>query len=194
MKIKTFAPSLLVALTLSFASQALAQRQSFTVEPKASEVTFTLGASMHSVHGTFHVESGSIDFDRSASTISGSVQVATGSGNTGNADRDKKMTNEVLNAPQFADVSFVPKSYQGTIAASGDSTIQVTGIFTLHGTPHELTVPVQLHVDGAKCAAKAHLSIPFVKWGLKDPSVFMLKVEKNVEVDLTLVGQLTETS
>jgi polyisoprenoid-binding protein YceI len=104
------------------------------------------------------------------------------------------MTNEVLNAPQFADVSFVPKSYQGTIAASGDSTIQVTGIFTLHGTPHELTVPVQLHVDGAKCAAKAHLSIPFVKWGLKDPSVFMLKVEKNVEVDLTLVGQLTETS
>jgi hypothetical protein len=53
---------------------------------------------------------------------------------------------------------------------------------------------VQLHVDGAKCAAKAHLSIPFVKWGLKDPSVFMLKVEKNVEVDLTLVGQLTETS
>ena len=194
MKIKNLAPILLIALTLLFASNAFAQRQSFAVDPQASEVAFSLGATMHSVHGTFHVGSGAIDFDRSASTISGSIQVGAGSGNSGNDTRDKKMTDEILNATQFASVSFVPRSYQGAIAPSGDSTIQVTGTFTLHGTPHELTVPTQIHIDGNKCTAKAHLSIPFVKWGLKDPSTFMLKVEKNVEVDLTLVGRLTTTN
>ena len=97
----------------------------------------------------------------------------------------------MLDAPHFADVSFTPQSYQGAIVSSGDSTIQVTGTFTLHGTPHELTVPMQIHVDGAKCTAKAHFIVPYVKWGLKDPSVFILKVAKEVDVNLTLVGQLS---
>jgi polyisoprenoid-binding protein YceI len=107
--------------------------------------------------------------------MSGSVVVAAGSGKTGNDSRDKKMTNEVLDSPHFADVSFVPQSYQGTIAPTGDSTIQVTGIFTLHGTPHDLTVPMQIHIDGGNCSAKTHFIVPYVKWGLKDPSVFILK-------------------
>ena len=98
--------------------------------------------------GTFHVQSGSIDFDRSAQTISGSVVVAAGSGDSGEPSRDKKMNSDVLDVAHFAEISFVPKSYQGTIAASGDSTIQVTGVFTLHGTPHDLTVPMQIHIDG----------------------------------------------
>jgi len=194
MKIKTIAPSLLLALSLYFAPNALAQHQTFSVDPQASEVTFSLGATLHAVHGTFHVQSGAVDFDRTSPTISGSVLVAAGSGATGNETRDHKMTTEILNAAQFATVSFVPSRYQGTIAVTGDSTIQVTGTFTLHGTPHELTVPVQIHIEDSKCTAKAHLSIPFAKWGLKDPSTFMLKVDKIVEMDLTLVGHLAPVS
>jgi len=85
----------------------------------------------------------------------------------------------------------VPQSYQGTLAATGDSTIQVTGIFTLHGTPHDLTVPVQVHIEGTNCTVKAHFSVPYVKWGLKDPSIFVLKVAKDVDIELTLVGGLS---
>jgi hypothetical protein len=78
------------------------------------------------------------------------------------------------------------------------STIQVTGTFTLHGKPHELTVPMQVHIDGMNCTAKTHFVVPYVKWGLKDPSNFLLKVAKEVEIDLTLgrslsVGKLTGT-
>ncbi len=188
---QTVPRSLVVALPLLFASSVLAQHRTFIISPESSDVSFTLGGSGHETHGTFHVQNGSIDFDRTAPRLSGSVVVAAGSGKTGNGSRDKKMTNEVLDAPHFADVTFIPQSYQGTIAPTGDSTIQVTGTFTLHGTPHDLTVPMQIHIDGANCTAKTHFIVPYVKWGLKDPSVFILKVAKEVDVNLNLVGQLS---
>ncbi len=191
---KTIARSILALLPLILAPGAFAQHQTFTVNPDASQVAFFLGGADHGTHGTFHVQSGMVDFDRTAPKISGSIVVAAGSGSTGNQSRDHKMTTEVLDTAHFAEVTFVPQSYQGTIAASGDSTIQVTGVFTLHGTPHDLTVPMQIHIDGANCTAKTHFTVPYVKWGLKDPSIFILKVAKEVSIDLTLTGNLNPAS
>ncbi|MGA2278197.1 MAG: YceI family protein [Terracidiphilus sp.] len=188
---KPIAQSFILALALVLAPTAFAQHQIFTVNPDASKVAFSLGGNGHHVDGTFHVQSGSIDFDRSAQTIAGSVVVAAGSGDSGESSRDKKMNSDVLDVAHFAEVSFVPRSYQGTVAASGDSTIQVTGIFTLHGTPHDLTVPMQIHIDGTTLTAKTHFTVPYVQWGLKDPSIFILKVAKVVDIDLTLVGSLS---
>ena len=188
---KNFLQSLTVAIPLLLANCAVAQHQTFTVDSQASQVSINLGGSDHAVHGTFHVQSGSIDFSSGTPGISGSVIVAAGSGKTGNDSRDKKMTNEVLDAPRFAEIVFSPKSYQGTIAPTGDSTIQVTGTFTLHGTPHEMTVPMQIHIDGTACTAKTKFTVPYVQWGLKDPSVFILKVAKEVEVDLAMTGRLS---
>ncbi len=191
---KIVAKSLFVALPLLLAPLAFAQHQTFSVNPDASQVAFALGGSGHHVQGTFHVQSGSIDFDRTAAKISGSVVVAAGSGNSGEPARDKKMNSDVLDVAHFADVSFAPQSYQGTIAAAGDSTIQVSGTFTLHGTPHELTVPMQVHIEGANCTARTHFTVPYVKWGLKDPSIFILKVAKEVDIDLTLVGRVSPSN
>jgi polyisoprenoid-binding protein YceI len=188
---KAIARLLFLVLPLLFGSTAFAQHRKFTVNPDASKVAFALTGTGHSVSGTFHVQSGSIDFDPSATTISGSVVVAAGSGDSGDKGRDKNMNTQVLDVAHYAEVSFVPKSYQGAIAATGDSSIQVTGIFTLHGAPHELTVPMQIHIDGANLTAKTHFIVPYVQWGLKDPSVFILKVAKEVGIDLTLAGRLS---
>jgi polyisoprenoid-binding protein YceI len=151
---------------------------------------FVSGVNGHHVEGTFHVQSGSIVFDPRTQKISGSVIVAAGSGNSGEPSRDKKMNTDILDTADFAEVTFAPGSYQGTIAPSGDSTIQVFGIFTLHGTPHDLTLPMQIHIDGTSLTAKGHFTVPYVKWGLKDPSIFVLKVAKEVDIDLTLNGRL----
>jgi polyisoprenoid-binding protein YceI len=191
---KTIARLLFFAFPLSMTPVALAQHQTFAVNPDTSQVAFSLGGNTHPVHGTFHVQSGSIDFDRNAPKISGSIIVAAGSGNSGDKGRDHKMNTDVLDIAHFTEVSFVPQSYQGTIAPSGDSTIQVTGTFTLHGTPHALTAPVQLHFDGASLTVKTHFVVPYVQWGLKDPSVFILKVAKEVDIDLTLGGQLSSVN
>lgn len=183
-------PFAVAALALMFAPAALAQHQTFAVNPDASEVKMTLNTTHEVVNGTFHIKFGSIEFDRSATKMSGSVVVLAGSGKTGNDSRDKKMNKDILKADQFTTVSFAPKMYTGTIATSGDSTIQVSGVFTLLGTAHDLTIRMQIHVDGSKATAKAHFIVPYVQWGLKNPSFLIWKAENDVAIDLTLVGNI----
>ena len=182
----------IIALAVILAPVALAQQQTFVANPDASEVKMTLKTTREVVNGTFHIQSGSLEFDRSAAKMSGSVVVLAGSGKTGNGSRDKKMNREILQVEQHATVSFEPKSYAGVIAPSGDSTIQVTGIFTLLGTPHEITIPILVHLEGTTATAKAHFVIPYIQWGLKDPSFLFWKADKDVAIDLFLTGRLSQ--
>ncbi len=189
---KMFAYALFLAVPFTMGPAAFAQHETFNVNPDASKVVFALAGTGHHVNGTFHVQSGKIDFDPGAQKISGLVVVAAGSGNSGEPSRDKKMNSEVLDTAHFAEVTFAPSSYQGTLTPVGDSTIQVSGVFTLHGTPHDITVPMQVHIDGSNATAKGQFVVPYVKWGLKDPSIFILKVAKEVNIDLTLAGQIAK--
>jgi hypothetical protein len=66
-------------------------------------------------------------------------------------------------------VTFAPSSHRGTIAPFGDSTIQVSGVFTLHGTPHDLTLPMQIHIDGANLTG--HFAVG------AEPVVYQLSLE-----------------
>jgi polyisoprenoid-binding protein YceI len=181
-----------LALAGVLAPAALAQHQTFVVNPDASEVKMTLKTTHELVIGAFHVQSGSIEFDRSAPTMSGSVVVLAGSGKTGNDSRDKKMYKDILKVQQYATVSFEPKTYAGAVAPSGDSNLQVTGTFTLLGTPHEITVPMLVHLDGTTAAANAHFVVPYVQWGLKNPSFLIWKADNDVAIDLKLVGTISK--
>jgi polyisoprenoid-binding protein YceI len=186
---KSFA---VLALAAILAPAALAQHQTFVVNPDTSELKITLKTTHELVNGTFHVQSGSIEFDRSTPEMSGSVVVLAGSGKTGNGSRDKKMNKDILQVEQHATVSFEPKSYAGTIAPSGDSTIQATGIFTLLGTPHEITIPILVHLESTTAAAKAQFVVPYVRWGLKNPSFLIWKADNDVAIDLSLNGRLSK--
>ena len=90
---KTFA---MFALAILLATDAMAQQQTFVANPDASEVKMTLKTTHEVVNGTFHIQSGSLEFDRSAAKMSGSVVVLAGSGKTGNGSRDKKMNKDIL--------------------------------------------------------------------------------------------------
>jgi hypothetical protein len=170
----------------------MAQHQTFVANTDASEVKMTLKTTHEVVNGTFHIQSGSLEFDRSAAKISGSVVVLAGSGKTGNGSRDKKMNKDILEVEQHATVSFEPKSYAGAIAPSGDSTIQVSGIFTLLDTPHQITIPILVHIEGTTATAKAHFVVPYIQWGLRDPSFLFWKADKDVTIDLFLTGRLSQ--
>jgi polyisoprenoid-binding protein YceI len=184
--------SAVLAVAVLLAPAALAQHETFAVNPDASEIRMTLKTTHEVVNGTFHVQSGSVDFERGDPKMSGSVVVLAGSGKTGNDSRDKRMYSKILLVEQHATISFEPKSYAGAIAPSGDSTIQVTGIFTLLGTPHEITIPMDVHLEGTTARAKAHFVVPYIQWGLKDPSFLIWKADKDVAIDLSLTGRLSQ--
>ena len=179
------------ALAAVLAPAALAQHQTFVVNPDSSEVKITLKTTHELVNGAFHVESGSIEFDHSTLKMSGSVVVLSGSGKTGNESRDKRMNKDILKVEQYTTVSFEPKTYAGDLALSGDSNLQVTGVFTLLGTPHEITIPMLVHIEGTAATAKAHFVLPYVQWGVKNPSFMIWKAEDDVAIDLMVAGHLS---
>lgn len=185
-------PFAILAVAAMFSPVAFAQRQTFVVNPEASEIKMTLNTTHEVVNGTFRVQHGSVQFDRGNSKMAGFIAVLAGSGKTGNDSRDRKMDRDILDVDRYSIVSFEPGTYLGTLAPAGDSEIQVKGIFTLLGTPHEITVPMRVHLEGSSATAKAHFVVPYVQWGLKNPSFMIWKADNDVAIDVNLVGMISK--
>lgn len=179
------------ALVLMICGTAFGQDH-YRIEPDHSEVHFSLAGTGHEVHGLFHVSSGEIGFDRKTGEMKGTVVVDAARGSSDNNSRDKKMTNEELKATAFPSITFAPTRFTGTLKDTGDSSVQVEGTFTLLGQPHVINVPMMVHIEGDQCIASGSFVVPYVSWGMKDPSVFMLKVAKEVKIDLKLAGSLKQ--
>jgi polyisoprenoid-binding protein YceI len=158
-----------------------------SVDPAKSTIQFTLGAVLHTVHGTFRVKGGAVRFDPISGKASGQIAVDVRSGETGESARDRQMHANVLESDRFPDAVFSPDQINGRVAASGE--LQVHGALRIHGSDHEITIPVRVQVEGGLVTAKAKFAVPYVSWGMKDPSTFVLQVDKSVNVEVTLEGR-----
>jgi polyisoprenoid-binding protein YceI len=162
-----------------------------SIDSAKSAVQFTLGALLHTVHGTFRVKSGTVRFDPGSGKAGGQIAVDVRSGNTGEATRDRQMHANVLDSDRFPDAVFSPDRVNGRVASSGESDVAVHGTLRLHGRDHEMTVPVRVQMQGSSVTARAKFAVPYVSWGMKDPSTFVLQVDKSVNVDVALEGNLS---
>jgi len=178
----------LIALPQHAAPQPAAGSLVFTVDPAQSSLHWILGSSLHTVHGTFALKRGSLQVDPATGKTSGEIVVDATSGKSGNDGRDRKMHKEVLESGQFGEIIFRPDNISGKLEPQGDSTIQIHGVFVLHGSEHELTVPVQATLSGDHWSGSAKFGIPFIEWGLKNPSTWLLKVDHSISTDLELKG------
>jgi len=77
------------------------------------------------------------------------------------------------------------------VSLSGESHVQIRGSVKLHGSQHKITIPADIQVAGDQLTASLHFAIPYVEWGLKDPSTFVLRVEKKVDVVIHVAGSLS---
>jgi polyisoprenoid-binding protein YceI len=166
------------------------QMQAVTLDfaPEQTTVDFTLGDVLHTVHGRFKLSAGHIHFVPASNTISGEIVVDATSGNSGNTSRDRKMNKEILESARYPEVTFRPDRVEGKVASAGSSSVQVHGMFGIHGAEHEITVPAQIELAPDHWTLNVHFEVPYVRWGLKDPSTFILRVEKNVAIDLHAAG------
>jgi len=181
----TFPIFLVLAATLTWGQ---AQEATLNFVSAQTTVDFTLGDVLHTVHGSFKLKAGQIHFAPATNAISGEIVVDAPSGNSGSTGRDGKMHKEILESARYPEVTFRPDRVEGQVVALGSSTVQVHGMFGIHGGEHEITVPAQVELAPDHWSLTVHFAVPYVTWGMKDPSTFILRVEKTVDIDLHALG------
>jgi len=169
----------------------LAQQSSPALQLDAvkTSASITLNATLHTVHGKFVLRRGELRFAPATGQVSGEIVFDATSGKTGNDGRDRKMHKDVLESAKYPDITFRPDRVEGKVAEPGTSTVQVHGKFGVHGDEHELTVPVEVHFERDHWTASTHFTIPYVKWGMKNPSNVFLHVGDSVEVEFEGEGK-----
>jgi polyisoprenoid-binding protein YceI len=187
-----FSLSFILVLALGAANfaQTASRQVVLNFVPANATVKFTLGASLHSVHGSFALKSGAVHFDPASGKVSGEIVLDAASGQTGNEGRDKKMHGEVLESGRYPEIVFRPDRVDGQFAAQGVSTLQVHGIFAIHGAEHEMTIPVRIDTSPGRWTANSSFAVPYIKWGMKNPSTFILRVEQSVDLEVQASGNL----
>lgn len=175
-------------------TSAAAQQRVLQLDPSKTSVRFTLDAALHTVHGTFHVIPGTLQFDPASGLLSGEIRVDAKSGETGNGMRDRKMYKDVLESERYPEISFSPDRVEGAVATQGKSSVKVHGIFRMQGVDREITVPAEVGMSSDSWTATVHFTVPYVKWGMKNPSTFFLRVSDSVEIDLVAAGNVAQQS
>lgn len=178
-------------LALQFAIPAFAQQAALELVPARTEIHFTLKSSLHTVHGTFRLKSGKVSFDPQTGKVSGLIVVDAASGESGNGGRDSKMHREIIESQKYPEIAFTPHEVEGGIPPEGDFRAQVKGTFRLHGQDHEMTIPTEVRFSGSELTLDASFSIPYIAWGLKNPSTFILRASDTVQVTVHGIGAVT---
>ena len=191
--------SLLIKLAVHIAAfcvalPCLAVETTFVLNPAQSRVDFTLGATLHTVHGAFRLRRGTLRFDPATGQAGGELVVDADSGASGSQARDKRMKRDILETAQFPDIIFRPQHIKGAVPGSGSAQVELDGVLTLHGEDHPMELTVPLTVSGNQAAADVRFAVPYVQWGMKNPSTFVLRVSDTVTVDVHAVGQFFSAS
>jgi polyisoprenoid-binding protein YceI len=159
------------------------------LDPSQTKVEFTVSSTLHTVHGTFALKHGSIQFDPATGKASGELVVDAASGDSGSSARDHRMNKDILQSDRYPEIVFRPDRVEGKIALTGKSQVQLHGIFSMHGGDHEILMPLEVEAGDGQFAANGHFSIPYVKWGMKNPSTLILRVDQNVELHISTVAR-----
>jgi polyisoprenoid-binding protein YceI len=184
--------TILLFLSLTLAAAAADYHLELTTE--TTKITWTLADPLHTVQGTFKLKRGDIHFDPESGNASGEVVVDATSGESGSEGRDSRMHKNVLESKKYPEVGFSPDHVEGKVEMAGTSNIKLHGVFRIHGANHDITVPVQVVAKENQLVASIKFDVPYVAWGMKDPSVLFLKVGKAVVIDIQTTGRVSASA
>lgn len=173
------------------AGGAKGQSVAVNLDPAQTQIHFTLAATMHTVHGTFRLKRGAMEISTATGSVQGAMVIDAASGDTGNASRDHKMHQDVLKSAEYPTIVFVPQKVDGRVSLDGPSQIAIQGMIQIMGEQHAVTIPAKTDIAQGKLSAALEFTIPYVQWGLKDPSTFILRVDKSVKIEVQASGTVT---
>lgn len=185
-----FAYLLTIAISVPGAASAELRSGTLELDPSKTLIEFRLPGSLHTTHGTFKLERGTIIADPATGKAGGSIVVDASSGNTGIGARDKDMRESVLEVQRYPEITFDPQHFTLELRSGGQFQVTMQGVLTLHGGRHDFAFKAQGQLVGDNLIATAHFSVPYVDWGLKDPSFLFLTVAKQVDIDIATSGHV----
>ena len=171
---------------------ATAQEVVLQLDPGQSKVHYSVESTLHQVHGTFALKSGAVHFDPASGKAGGEIIVYATSGNSGNNSRDGRMHKEILQTAKYPDAVFRPEQIEGKVVLEGSSDVKLHGVILLHGQEHEIVAAVHAELAGDHWKGTAKFEVPYVHWGIKDPSNWLLKVKPVVDVEVEMTGAAQE--
>lgn len=174
------------------AASATAQEIVLQLDPGQSKVHYTVDSTLHTVHGTFALKSGALHFDPANGKAGGEIVVYATSGNSGNSSRDGRMHKEILQTMKYPEAVFRPEQVEGKVAREGTSDVKLHGAILLHGQEHEIVAAVHAELAGDHWKGTAKFDVPYIQWGIKDPSNWLLKVKPVVNVEVEMTGAAQE--
>lgn len=171
-------------------ASAVAQQTVLVLDPAKTSIQFTLDASLHTVHGSFEAKRGELRLDPVSGALSGAIVVDARSGQTGNGLRDRKMHKDVIESEQYPEISFCPAGITGPLVVPGKSVVKVHGTFNIHGVARQIELPAEVEMSANSWTAKVRFTVPYAKWGMKNPSTLFLRVSDTVEIDFAATGNI----
>jgi polyisoprenoid-binding protein YceI len=187
--------ALVFAILIFSSSTAHAQESGVNLDPAQTTIEFTLDTTLHTVHGTFKLKSGHISFDPATGKASGAIVVDATSGDSDNESRDKKMHQQILESQKYPEIVFTPQHVKGAINPQGVSQVELSGVFRIHGQDHDITMTFSVQPpSGDKVQASSRFSVPYVQWGIKSASTFLLHASDTVEIEVHASGQFIPTA
>ena len=192
---RSLLPVLCIVLFLCLArlseAQSPATKVTVHLDSQKTEIHWTLHSTLHAVDGTFRLKGGVMTFDPATGAAQGEFLVDVKTGESGDKTRDGKMQNEVLESEKYPEAFFHPLKISGTVKQdAGTQNVTVSGTFNIHGADHPLTLPLVVQIHGSDATATTHFIIPYVAWGMKDESRLMLRVDKEVNVEVVAHGSV----
>jgi hypothetical protein len=185
----------IIAILVILSTQLAQAQKSFKVilDPAQTEIHWKLSGGLHTTHGTFKLKSGELLFNPTTGVAEGEILVDATTGESGNATRDKRMQNEVLESNRYPAIFFHPTELKGPFKpGEGTQNLIGEGTFNIHGADHPIELPLKVQIATGAVTATTQFTIPYVAWGMKDPSKFLFKVGKQVEIQVTAKGTLQQ--
>ena len=189
-----FAYLLTIAVLVHGAAAAELRSGTLELDPSKTLIEFRLPGALHTTHGTFKLERGTIIADPATGKAGGSIVVDARSGDTGIGARDNDMRENVLEAQRYPEITFDPQHFTLELRRGGQFQATMQGVLTLHGGRHDVALHGTRSARRRQPDCHSTLFSPICRMGYQRPEHPILRVAKQVDIDIATVGHVVWTS